>query len=76
MKTEQELNASILELTMKIRRVRPELSKYLNEMTETIPNSIDPKITLKALKEYNDSLENLLVKYEQEHDPNFVIKSK
>jgi hypothetical protein len=74
MKTEQDLNASILELTMKIRNVRPELSKYINEMTETIPDKSNPKITLKDLKEYHDSLETFLLKYEQEHDPNFKNK--
>jgi hypothetical protein len=76
MKTEQDLNASILELTMKINKVRPELSKYLSEMTETIPNKNDTKITLKDLQEYHDSLKVILLKYEQEHDPNFVIKIK
>ena len=76
MKTEQDLNESILELTMKIRSVRPELSKYINEMKETIPDSNTPEITLKVLEEYHDSLETFLLKYEQEHDPNFVIKTK
>lgn len=73
MKTEQDLNIAILELTMKIRQVRPELSKYLDEMTVTIPDKSTPEITLKALKEYYHSLETFFVKYEQEHDPNFVI---
>ncbi|HEY3371815.1 MAG TPA: hypothetical protein VGK10_13255 [Prolixibacteraceae bacterium] len=62
MKTEKELNAKILSLTMKIRERRPELVKYLEEMPITIPNESDPEITLKILKEYIESLKNLLNK--------------
>ena len=38
METEKELNSKILDITMKIRENYPELSKYLDEMPETIPN--------------------------------------
>jgi len=62
MKTEKELNAKILSLTMKIREERPELTKYLEEMPITIPSESDPEITHKLLKGYIESLKDLLNK--------------
>jgi hypothetical protein len=67
METENELNAKILKITMTIREKHPELSKYLEEMTETIPDEKNPEITLKGLREYYDSLNSMLSKYLQEH---------
>ena len=62
MKTEKELNEKIMSLTMKIRENRPELIKYLEEMPITIPIESDPEISLKILKDYIESLKNLLDK--------------
>jgi len=62
MKTEKELNARILSLTMKIREEHPELSKFLEEMPITIPNESDPEINNKILKDYIESLKSLLKK--------------
>lgn len=62
MKTEKELNAKIMSLTNKIRENRPELVKYLEEMPITIPNGDDPEITIKTLKDYIESLKNLMNK--------------
>ena len=62
MKTEKELNAKIMELIAKIRENRPELVKYLDEMPITIPNGSDPEITHRILKEYIESLKNILNK--------------
>lgn len=68
MKTEKELNSAILKITMKIQETYPELSKYIAEMPVTIPNSNDPEITLKALKDYYNSLEVIFLKYAKEHE--------
>ena len=38
MKTEAELNADILKVTMTIKDEYPELSKYISEMPVTVPN--------------------------------------
>ena len=65
MKTEKQLNAKILEMTMKIQERFPELSKYIAEMPITIPNAISPEINIKALQEYYDSLAILLKDYAQ-----------
>lgn len=62
MKTEKELNAKILSLTLKIQEKHPELSKYLEEMPVTVPNESDPEINNKILEEYIESLRNLIKK--------------
>jgi hypothetical protein len=40
MKTGKELNAAILKITMIIQEKFPELSKYISEMPETVPDAI------------------------------------
>jgi hypothetical protein len=72
MKTKEDLNADILTLMLKIKNTRPELSKYIDEMTITIPNKSNPEINIDSLKDYYQSLEIFYIKYEQEHNPNFV----
>jgi hypothetical protein len=67
METEHELNAKILELTMKIKDKFPELSKYIEEMPVTIPNEKHPDITQNNLQAYYDSLSSILNKYILEH---------
>ncbi|MES2286469.1 MAG: hypothetical protein V4547_12335 [Bacteroidota bacterium] len=64
---EKDLNSKILEITLKIKDKYPELSKYLDEMTVTIPDEKKPEITLENLKIYYDSLDALLRKYILEH---------
>ncbi|MEK7198737.1 MAG: hypothetical protein AAB212_02300 [Bacteroidota bacterium] len=61
------LNEKILKITMKIKDQYPELSKYLEELPETIPNEKKPEITFDNLKTYYDSLEAFLTKYLVEH---------
>ena len=70
--TEAFLNAEILEITLKIKEKYPELSKYIEEMSVTIPNVQDPEITRKNLKVYYESLKDLLNKYIKEHPENLM----
>lgn len=63
MKTEKELDTAILEITLKIKEQYPELSKYMLEMPDTIPNVENPKMNAKALQDYYDSLQVLLKDY-------------
>lgn len=63
MKTEKELNERILKITIKIKEKFPELSEFILEMPVTIPNVLNPKINLKSLQEYNNSLKILLKNY-------------
>jgi hypothetical protein len=67
MRNEQELNKDILEITLKINRIFPELSKYIEEMPLTIPDLKNPEINSKILTEYYNSLDTLLKKYATNH---------
>jgi two-component system OmpR family response regulator len=60
---EKEFNSRILKITMNIMEKHPELYKYIEEMSETIPDSFDPEVNLKNLKTYYDSLNAMLNKY-------------
>jgi hypothetical protein len=60
--TEKELNDKILEITMKIKESYPELSKYIEEMQETLPDQKHPDVT-QHLKAYYESLNAMLKKY-------------
>jgi hypothetical protein len=64
---EKDLNSKVLEITLKIKDQYPELSKYIEEMPVTIPDEKKPEITLKNLKAYYDSLNDVLSKYLLEH---------
>lgn len=63
MKTEKELNAAILDITLKIKDQFPELSKFILEMPDTIPNIENPEMNRKVLQEYYESLEIMLKDY-------------
>lgn len=66
MTTEKELNAAILQKTLMIQEKFPELSKYIEEMPITIPTN-NPEINIKNLVDYNNSLDNLIEKYAENH---------
>lgn len=63
MKTETELNKEIIETTIKIQQHYPELSKFEEEMTITIPSEIKPEITTSSLQDYKDSLQAMAKGY-------------
>ncbi len=67
MKTVKELNDDILKMTMKINEHHPELSKYLEEMPDTIPNVADPHMDQETLLKYHESLVTLMKQYEVNH---------
>lgn len=67
METEKELNEAIINITMKINDNYPELSKYIKEMPVKISNDFDSGITIKNLKLYYDSLNELLNHYAEKH---------
>lgn len=64
---QQELLTKIAELTNEIEEEYPELGKYLNENPQTIPNTNHPKITIKELEDYLESLASQLKTYREEH---------
>lgn len=61
------LYRKILAITMLIEEKYPELTKYLSEMPDTIPNESHPNIDEKALYDYYISLCDILTDYEIEH---------
>lgn len=64
---EKKLYREIQELTTKIQKNYPELTKYLEEMPNTIPNHLSNDEGLKPLQAYKNSLDKLLEKYEKGH---------
>jgi hypothetical protein len=64
---ERKMNSSILGIIMTIENHYPELSRFLGEMPETIPNEEKPEIAVTALKGYYDSLSAILNNYMLEH---------
>ncbi len=68
MKTEKEINEDILNLTMKIAKSYPELSKYVEEMPVTLPDDKHPDVNRKILSDYYDSLKGILDKYILDHE--------
>ncbi len=67
MKTESQLNADILKITLIIREKYPELSKFISEMPITIPDIESPEINVKILQDYYDSLDSMMKKYGKSH---------
>jgi len=63
----KDLNSKILNMTLTIMDKYPELSKYLDEMPVTIPNTENPEIMISNLKNYYESLNALMNKYKNEH---------
>jgi len=73
METEDELNKQILKTTNNIQENYPELSKFEDEMTITIPDKETPEIDLKTLQDYNDSLLAMSTKYAKSSKNHIVI---
>lgn len=63
MKTEQQLNADILKITLTIKEKYPELSPSIEEMTVTIQDKESPEINITHLQNYYNSLLYLVEKY-------------
>lgn len=65
LKAEKKINEAILKVTLKIKEQFPELSKYILEMPITVPNMNNPKMSIKALRDYYKSLEVLFKNYSE-----------
>ena len=73
METEDELNKEILKSTGDIEENYPELSKFVDEMTITIPDKETPEINANTLKNYKDSLQAMASKYAKSTKNHIVI---
>ena len=67
MKTKAELEQDIINITTKINTEFPELSKYIPEIPENVSEINTDGIGAKNLKEYYNSLEELLLEYSKTH---------
>ena len=67
METEEKLNTEILKITLLIQDKYPELAQFISEMPVTNPDKDNPKINIKILQEYYNSLESLLLTYTTNH---------
>ncbi len=68
MRTIAELEKHILDITMDITKNFPELSKYITEMPVKISDKDSDVINLKNLKEYYNSLLELVQTYSKTHE--------
>lgn len=73
MKTNDKLNNEILATASKIQENYPELSKFSDEMTVTIPSEQKPVINEKILKEYQESLQGMATEYAKNSKKHIVI---
>ena len=67
MESQNDLNKKIVLTTMKIQETFPELVKYLDEIPEHFQFNTQKGISTKDLKDYLDSLNDLLETYSKEH---------
>lgn len=65
METQNELNDKIRLTTLKIQEENPELIKYINEIPRDFLNT--KEVNNKALKDYLNSLNQILETYAKEH---------
>lgn len=67
MKHHDDLNEKIFLITVKIKEEFPELIKYLGEIPRNSQSNSKEGVSTKALKDYLDSLNDLLETYAKEH---------
>lgn len=64
---EKEITERIIAISLEIQENYPELSRYVIEMTVTNPDEKKPDVNQKKLKEYYNSLLEMVRKYKQYH---------
>jgi len=64
---ELKINAEIIKFTEEIKGMYPEVYEHLNEMPITVPNTLDPEVKIKQLKDYLESLKVILRRYDKTH---------
>lgn len=67
MQHQDELSEKIFSTTVKIQEEFPELIKYLDEIPRNFQSNTEKGVSHKALKDYLDSLNDLLETYAKEH---------
>ncbi len=67
MENQDNLNKEITKTTLKIRNEFPELIKYLDEIPVNFSFNLEDGVNKKEMKEYLNSLNNLISTYSKEH---------
>ena len=67
MKSQNDLNEKIVKATIEIEEKFPELTKYLNEMPDHFLFSTKREVQRKDLRDYLDSLNQLLKTFAMNH---------
>ncbi|MFT5215585.1 MAG: hypothetical protein ACI83H_000701 [Glaciecola sp.] len=67
MESQNDLNDNIRLTTLKIQEEYPELIKYMNEVPRKFLSNVEKGINNKELKDYLDSLNDILETYAKEH---------
>ena len=67
MEFQNDLNYNIRLTTLKIQEEYPELIKYMNEIPIKFLSNAEKEINNKELKDYLDSLNDILETYAKEH---------
>lgn len=68
LESEKDLTTKITQITNLIQEDYPELTPYIGEIPVTIPNDSEPEVNSKILKDYYDSLYQI-VKNHQKNKP-------
>jgi len=68
MKTLQDIENQIIRLTLSIEVNYPELYATLNENPITIPTKEHPKMSIKIMEDYLESLKQILKQYTKTHN--------
>lgn len=63
--SEDEINSRIIKITNKIQQEYPELIPYIGEIPMTVPSERNPEITSKILRDYYDTLYQIVKNHEQ-----------
>lgn len=69
MEISQKILAEISQITREIEENYPELQKYLGETPTTLPDATNksPEMDNNALRDYLESLREIVRKYKEEH---------
>lgn len=63
----KDINNKILKIRTEIQEKYPELVKYLEEMPDTLPVKGESKIDVEELKNYFDSLKELVTSFKNKY---------
>lgn len=65
LESEDDLNSRIVEITNQIQENYPELTPYINEIPISVPADPSPEVNTKILKDYYDSLYQIVMNHEK-----------